>query len=142
MSYDIRLTDPVTHETLMLDAPHDMRGGTYCVGGTQDAWLNVTYNYAVYYHKVFEPVYRPEHECAADERDVEYGREIGYLYGIRSIYGMTGAESIPVLRRAADQLGDETNPDYWEPTEGNAKRPLLQLIALAQLRPDGVWDGD
>lgn len=29
MSYDISLTDPVTGETLELDAPHHMRGGTY-----------------------------------------------------------------------------------------------------------------
>jgi hypothetical protein len=32
--------------------------------------------------------------------------------------------------------------DYWEATEGNAKRALLQLMALSRMRPDGVWDGD
>ena len=32
--------------------------------------------------------------------------------------------------------------DYWEPTAANALRPLYQLMALAQMRPDGVWDGD
>lgn len=31
---------------------------------------------------------------------------------------------------------------YWEATEGNAKRALLQLLAMARMRPDGVWDGD
>ena len=55
---------------------------------------------------------------------------------------MTGAESITVLQRAADQLGDDVDPDYWKVTEGNAKRPLYQLIALGRLRLDGVWDGD
>jgi hypothetical protein len=30
--------------------------------------------------------------------------------------------------------------DYWKATEGNAKRALCQLVALAQLRPDGVWN--
>ena len=34
------------------------------------------------------------------------------------------------------------DPDYWKATEGNAKRALCQLRALAQLRPDGVFDGD
>ena len=29
--------------------------------------------------------------------------------------------------------------DYWQPTAANAIRPLYQLIALSQLRPDGVW---
>lgn len=62
--------------------------------------------------------------------------------GIRAIYGMTGAESIPVLEDAASKLADDVSDDYWEPTEGNAKRALLQLAALARMRPDGIWDGD
>ena len=92
MSYDIRLCDPVTHETLKTDVPHDMRGGTYAMGGTTGLWLNVTYNYGKHYYRVL-----------GDK-------------GIRTIYGMTGAESIPVLEAAATKL--------------------------ARLRPDGVWDGD
>lgn len=118
MSYDINLCDPVTHETLLSDVKHDMRGGTYCMGGTRDLWLNVTYNYG----KIFRKVLGPD--------------------GIRAIYGMTGAESIPVLEEAASKLGDDATDNYWEPTEGNAKRPLLQLAAMARIRPDGIWDGD
>ncbi|WP_455136358.1 hypothetical protein [Thermophilibacter sp.] len=118
MSYDIKLIDPVTHEVINFDEPHDMRGGNYCVGGTTEAWLNVTYNYGKFYRRVL-------------------GED-----GIRSIYGMTGAESIPVLEEAASKLGDDVSDDYWEATEGNAKRPLLQLAAMARMRPDGIWDGD
>ncbi|MEG2252933.1 MAG: hypothetical protein RSC98_07815 [Clostridia bacterium] len=118
MSYGIRLQDPVTKETILFDEPHDMRGGTYAIGGTREAWLNITYNYTVHYLIVL------------GER------------GIRTIYGMTGAESIPVLQAAADKLGDDVTKNYWDKTEGNAKRPLFQLIAMAQMRPDGVWDGD
>lgn len=29
--------------------------------------------------------------------------------------------------------------DYWKDTAANAIRPLYQLIALSQMRPDGVW---
>lgn len=36
MSYDINLCDPVTHDVLELDDPHDMRGGTYAMGGVND----------------------------------------------------------------------------------------------------------
>ena len=118
MSYDIRLCDPVTHETLKTDVPHDMRGGTYAMVGTTELWLNVTYNYGKRYYRVL-----------GDK-------------GIRTIYGMTGAESIPVLEAAVAKLSDEVSDDYWEATEGNAKRPLLQLAAMARMRPDGVWDGD
>lgn len=118
MSYDIRLCDPVMHEAMEVDAPHLMQGGTYAPGGTTELWLNVTYNYGRHYRRVM-----------GDE-------------GIRTIYGMTGAESIPILEAAAARLGDDVSGDYWEPTEGNAKRPLLQLAAMARMRPDGVWDGD
>lgn len=147
MSYDIRLCDPVTHIMVEFPTAHVMTGGTYQammdVHGnwiprpTTEAWLNITYNYSGHYKRVFEP--RP----ARPGENEEYGTEDDAMVcGIRSIYGLTGAESIPILQRAADQLNDETDPDYWEPTEGNAKRPLLQLIAMAQLRPDGIWEGD
>lgn len=116
MSYDIRLVDPVSKETLQTEIAHEMRGGTYAVGGTKDLWLNVTYNYA-------EIIYR-----VLSDR------------GIRRIEGMTGAESIPILEDAINQLGDDTDPDYWKATEGNVKRALCQLLALARLRPDGVWE--
>jgi hypothetical protein len=55
---------------------------------------------------------------------------------------MTGAESIPILEKAAAALGDDAVPDYWKATEGNAKRPLLQMAAMAKMRPDGIWKGD
>lgn len=79
MSYDIRLCDPVTHEALQTDVPHDMRGGTYAMGGTTGLWLNVTYNYGKHYYRVL-----------GDK-------------GIRTIYGMTGAESIPRARSGSGQ---------------------------------------
>jgi len=52
MSYDIELVDPVSRRTLLLDVPHQMRGGTYCQGGTIECHLNVTYNYDRHYVKV------------------------------------------------------------------------------------------
>lgn len=80
-------------------------------------------------------------EEPGDTKGKHYYRVLGDK-GIRTIYGMTGAESIPVLEAAAAKLSDEVSDDYWEATEGNAKRPLLQLAAMARMRPDGVWDGD
>lgn len=117
MSYDMRLLDPVTRKPILFDQPHEVRGGTYAAGGTNEAWLNVTYNYARHFKRI--------------------GRK-----GIRTIYGTTGAQSIPTLKKAAETLGDDASENYWEPTEGNAKRALLGLLAFAQIRPDGVWSGD
>lgn len=121
MSYDISLCDPVTHETLEVDDMHFIDGGTRSIGGTKELWLNITYNYGMYFH-----------------RDDVLGRK-----GIRSIYGKTGAESIPMLEKAISALGDDVDDrDYWHATEGNAKRALYGLLAFAKMRPDGVWDGD
>lgn len=140
MSYDIYLTDPVTNDTLELDGAHHMRGGTYAMGGTTEAWLNITYNYADWY-------YRPG----------VFARTKKASKGIRTIYGMTGVESIPVLKKAISKLEsmDEDISDdkrrecekhgatgYWMPTRENAIKPLYQLLAMAQMRPDGVWRGD
>lgn len=140
MSYDITLTDPVTKETIQFDSVHDMRGGTYALGGTTEAWLNITYNYADWYYK--PGVFGPTEEKSK---------------GIRAIYGLSGAESIPVLQKAiaalqamTEDISDENRHQcekhgatgYWMPTRENAIKPLYQLLAMAKLRPDGAWDGD
>ena len=178
MSYDIYLKDPVTGETAEVPG-HLMVGGTFRADYhpetgiftpalNTEAHLNITYNYSCYYY------------------------EISKEKGIRSIYGMTGGESIAALEKMIvmlerkykkeddwiytkrektiflDERGNElkdpvdaimkglplekkkvtvdryegSNPDYWEPTAANAIKPLYQLIALAKMRPDCIWDGD
>ena len=73
MSYEISLVDPVTKETLEADFVHQITGGTYTVGGTRKLELNVTWNYCKFYYG-----------------DKAFGDK-----GIKSLDGMTGAESIP-----------------------------------------------
>lgn len=118
MSYDIDLLDPYTRDVIILDEKHQMKGGTFVDGGTRHASFNITWNYGDHFRKIL-----------GDQ-------------GIRIIYGMTGAESIPVLEKAISQLGDDVDVDYWKPTEGNAKKALYCLIKLARIRPDGLWNGD
>ena len=137
MSYDIYLVDPITRRVLELDAPHQMRGGTYSMGGTTEAHLNITYNYGGHFYRVFEELPAPRPLAPAWMHE-----EGGPVGGIRTLYGLSGAESLIVLDRAIAMLKDDATGDYWEATEGNAKRALIQLRALATLRPDGIWDGD
>lgn len=140
MSYDIYLRNRVTKETVHFDTPHQMAGGTYAVGGTTEAWLNVTYNYAQWYYK--DGVFPDNGEDNS---------------GIRSIYGLSGADSIPVLEHAIKALESMTEDltekeiqeykdggagGYWTPTRANAIRPLYQLLAMAKMRPDAEWSGD
>ena len=124
MSYDIELTDPVTQKVLVAESPHQIQGGTYVMGGDDRLYLNITWNYGGHYRRVFKEFENHAH------------------VGIRVLYGMTGAESIPVLKSAIAKLGDDVDADYWAATEGNAKAALQGLLAFAQLRPDGVWQGD
>uniref|UniRef100_A0A6M3X6K3 Uncharacterized protein n=1 Tax=viral metagenome TaxID=1070528 RepID=A0A6M3X6K3_9ZZZZ len=119
MSYDIYMVDPATLQVIEFDESHQFIGGTYAAGGTTEAWLNITWNYGVFYRETI---------------DLEKG--------IRWIYGKTGAECLPVLEKARDQLGVEKSSDYWELTEGNAGHALIGLIAFCKARPDGIFKGD
>ncbi len=140
MSYDISLVEPVSRETIQFDTPYQMKGGTYAIGGTAEAWLNITWNYARWYRK--DGVFPNNGEDRS---------------GIRSIYDMTGADSIPVLQHAISELEGTTEnlsqkeieshkahgvEGYWLPTRENAIKPLYQILAMAKMRPDGVWEGD
>jgi len=117
MSYDISLVDE-NGETIQLDEAHQLKGGTYAVGGTAEAWLNITYNYTSYFHDVFGDG------------------------GIRTLYGKTGEEAIPLLGQAIDRLGVMRDEDYWAATPGNAGAALLNLRTLCEACPQGIIQGD
>lgn len=118
MSYDIHLNCEP------FETPQYEVGGTYAVGGTAEPWLNITYNYALHFYRVLG------------------GK------GIRTIYGMSALESMPVLSAAMDKLDDDVNPNnYWDATEGNAKAALQSLLRIAMQavnegKGDALWDGD
>lgn len=130
MSYDVRLIDHTTHKVLEAENPHFMQGGTFCPGGTKELWLNITYNYGAVLCKVLQ----------RDIIDQDTGKRTT-LVGLDAINGIYAAETISMLRKAINSLSDEgANESYWHPTEGNVKKALIQLKALADMRPDGVWE--
>ena len=116
MSYDIYFTDPVSRKTIELNDVHFMRGGTYAVGGTKDLHFNITYNYARNYAK--------------------------HNFSIEDLIDKTALEAIPELKRVIALLGDDVSDDYWEATDGNAKRALISLLTMAKMRPDAVIEVD
>lgn len=125
MSWDFDLCDAVTNKTLKTEEKHEIKGGTYCIGGTNEMTLNITYNYSDIINKKM--------------KELEIGEEDCYSY-VYYISGKTGAEVIAPLKRLIASLKDDVGKDYWTPTEGNAKRALCGLLALSQLRPDGIWN--
>lgn len=119
MSYDITIVDKETKMPLHTELPHQIYGGTYCVNGLDELWLNVTYNYAPFFRNIFK----------------RYGDN-----GIHCLEGKPVEETLPWIREAIEQLGDDYSDNYWEPTEGNAKRALSRLLQLAELGKDGEWE--
>lgn len=98
MSYDIELVNRHTGETVSLDRPAFIRGGTVpavldaatgrLVQTTQrDASINITYNYGPYFYEATE----------GDERFAYTDTNGDVVYGIRGLYGKSARESIPML---------------------------------------------
>lgn len=112
MSYGVYFTDPVSREVIELKDVHYMRGGTYAVGGTKDLYLNITYNYARNYAK--------------------------HDFSIRDLNEKTAFEAITELERVIQLLGDDVTDNYWDATDGNAKRALISLLTMAKIRPDAI----
>jgi hypothetical protein len=119
MSYDIELKDPKTGEVITFEEPHDIRGGTYAIGGSPKAWVNITYNYSPFFYK---------HICPEK--------------GIRALYGKTGAEAVNILLPVIRKLGNLRSENYWDATPGNAGAALTDLLVLCLSAPHAIIRGD
>jgi hypothetical protein len=135
MSYDISLVHPTTKEKYTLDEPKFMVGQSFNVFDGQETCLNVTYNYRDILIKAFG-----NELVVSSKLDQHLGGPL--RVGIRTIYNLTGEQSIPVLENAINSLSDDTSPYYWASTEGNVKKVLKNLLFFAKLFPEGIWEGD
>lgn len=123
MSYDIDLVSKKTGKTVMLKNPLYVRGGTVKAELTKDgrlvqaieteASINITYNYSQYYYDATE----------GDSRFQKKDEDGKIITGIRGLYGMTPAESIPVITdmvmRIQQKYKDENGK--WIHTERTRK---------------------
>ena len=109
MSYDIYLIDKDTGEELKSKEPHNIRGGSYAEGDVT-LYLNITFNYHDAYKK--HGLWLPE----LDQRLVK--------------------DVISKLFSVYNQLEGEPSVNYWEATDGNAKKALGDLIKLCSLAPE------
>lgn len=112
MSYDIYFKDSVSGDTIELEAPHFMRGGTFPLDGTKELYFNITFNYDSNYKK--------------------------HDFRILDLNDKIAASMIPELKRVIGLLGDQTSDNYWKPIDGNAKQALITLLTMAQMRPDAI----
>ena len=107
MSWWVSITDPETDQYMVVKPFSE--GGTYDMGGSSDADLNITYNYSPHYYRVL---------------DLEDG--------LRGLNGKDAAFALPVLRKGIESLEEDVADDYWAPTEGNARRALVTLAEWCQ----------
>ena len=120
MSYDIRLVQKGTGETVTMPENHFIRGGIYAVEGTKQLCLNITYNYSTVLARVL-----------GDER------------GIRSLYGQKSYDTLQTLCSAIKKCNRaDISDNYWQPAENNVAMALVGLLEMALMAPTGVWQGD
>jgi hypothetical protein len=112
MSFDVSLEQ----NGRLLQVSQHAEGGTYVMGGTTDAALNITYNYGPHYY---------EH--------------LNTLRGLRWLDGKRAQDTIGVLASAIGALGIEQDADYWASTPGNAGYALSILLEWAAQHPMGLW---
>lgn len=118
MGWCIYLVDSVTREVIKLPFKHQIYGSNNCIGGTDELWVDITYNYSRIY------------------REKTNGLSLDYLHN-KFAY-----ETFDFLENLINSLGDDVSDDYWEATEGNAKKSLHQLLTFARMRPNGIWKVD
>lgn len=61
-------------------------------------------------------------------------------FDFNSINGLTGAESLAILREAVQRLGTEGIPNYWVEIPGNVGIACNRLIKGAEQHPEARWN--
>lgn len=91
-------------------------GGTRVIGGTDDAELNITYNYSRYFYEHLSP-----------------------RKGLRWLNGKKASNTIRRLEKAIKELGVQRDMDYWATTSGNAGYALSILLDWAKQHTKAIF---
>ena len=92
-------------------------GGTYAVGGTDSAELNITYNYQYFF------------QCA-HPRTEDFRT---------ALHGMVAKDIAADLAAIVKELGTDRNADYWAPHPGNVGHMVSILLAWAKQHPNATF---
>ena len=123
MSYDIQIVDRTTGDEQYLPVPMFVRGGTVPASYNQytgqmeqvqseEAHVNITYNYFRYYDEATE----------GDERFSHCWHDNNVEYGIRGLYGKTPSESVSMLQDMVRRIKDKYTDDLGRWTTSTRKR--------------------
>ncbi|MBA7641795.1 hypothetical protein ES703_49480 [subsurface metagenome] len=96
---------------------HFTAGGTYPIGGTDEAELNITYNYSELYYRYLD-------------------KELG----LKWLHQREAKYCIEKLKNAVKELGTKQDEDYWKATNGNAGYALNILLKWARRHPEAKFE--
>lgn len=149
-------------------ADYHPASGTFTPALNTEAHLNVTYNYGRYYSEIYKEegiriIYGMSgiDSISVLEKmiaflDKKYKKKGKWIMTKRSktvYYDKTGKEIdiIDALMHKVTaerkeeiefEVSEGDTSDYWLDTAANAMKPLYQLMALAKMCPECIWDGD
>lgn len=112
MSYQVNLVNEDGNLALV---ENHSEGGTYVLGGSTEASLNITYNYARVYRNINN-------------------------FSITQLHGKKAKDAIQLLEYLVDHLGTDQDVDYWKPTEGNAGYAVFILLTWAKQHPEAEFE--
>jgi len=135
MSYWVSLIDPRTNQCARVERHRE--GGTYALVGTEEATLNVTYNWAPLFQAALNQAF--QYLQRADPPSASLTMDTNDL-GLRFLDRKRGDEVVPLLRLAVNYLGVERSLDYWAATKGNAGYCLNILLRWAIQHPNAVFE--
>lgn len=81
--------------------------------------------------------YPAEGTCLA-KNSVTYNYAIHF--GFKELNGLTGEQSMPILRDVVRRLGTECSHDYWAARPGNTGYAANILLGWAALYPEYIWE--
>lgn len=116
MSYDV---DLINADGEIVEVENHEEGGTYALGGTNWASLNVAWNYGKQYWR--KPI------------------DGGLGEGLKTLHKQRAGDVIDLLENSVKILGTKTSDDYWEDTDGNAGHALNILLKWAEQHPDAIF---
>ena len=142
--------------------------GTFTPALNTNAELNITYNYSHYYYETYKDLgirviygitgldslpmlekiaenikkkYIVDGEWVVSKRTKKvYFDKAGKSYRAEDVF----CNNVDYVRteEVEYEISEGETSNYWDSTAANALKPIYQLITLAKMRPDCIWDGD
>lgn len=148
MSYDISLYNANTDPGEVVEVERHEDGGTYVLGGTTEAHLDITYNYSWFYYHLIDKeqgirwLYLKQAKDCIERLETAIAALPEPRKHSHDEDTPPRDPNDPTLNRLNGKAFVRATSSYWCPTPENAAAPLRILLAWAKQHPEAVFDGD